>query len=106
MIRSGYTGRFEAEGVTTKDLAQSLTRTLAGELGRVVVDKTGLTGRYDLTLKWTPDTGPPPMLNGEPDTSAPNIVTAIQEQLGLKLESTKAPVEVLVVDQAEMPSDN
>ncbi len=53
-----------------------------------------------------PDDGPPPMLNGAPDTSYPSIFTAVQEQLGLKLESTKAPVTVLVVDHIDMPSDN
>jgi uncharacterized protein (TIGR03435 family) len=104
--RSSGTGHLKAEGVTAADLAQSLTRILANELGRIVVDQTGLAGKYDLTLKWTPDSGPPAMLNGEPDTSAPNIFTAIQEQLGLKLESTKAPVQVLVVDHAELPSEN
>jgi len=104
--RTARTGQLKAEGVTTADLAQSLTRILSTELGRIVIDQTGLTGKYDLTLKWTPDTSPPPMLNGEPDTSAPSIFTAIQEQLGLKLESTKAPASVLVIDHAEMPSLN
>jgi uncharacterized protein (TIGR03435 family) len=104
--RTARTGQLKAEGVTMADLAQSLTRILASELGRVAVDQTGLTGKYDLLLKWTPDTGPPPMLNGEPDTSAPNIFTAIQEQLGLKLEAAKGPVTVLVVDHAEMPAEN
>jgi uncharacterized protein (TIGR03435 family) len=84
---------------------------LAGELsqtlGRPVLDNTGIAGRCDLTLKWTPDDGPPPMLNGAPDPNAPpNIFTAIQEQLGLKLEPTKAPVPVLVIDHADMPSEN
>ena len=73
-------------------------------LGRVVVDKTGLAGRYDITLKWAPD-----------DTSAtasgasngPSIFTAIQEQLGLKLESTSVfPCRSLVIDHLEMPSEN
>jgi uncharacterized protein (TIGR03435 family) len=101
---SSRNGQLKAEGVTMVDLANSLTRTPSTELGRVVIDKTGLTGRFDLTLRWTPDTSRPPMLNGEPDTSAPSIFTAIQEQLGLRLESTKAPVSVLVVDHAELPS--
>jgi uncharacterized protein (TIGR03435 family) len=83
-----------------------LARELALALGRIVVDQTGLDGRYDLSLKWTPDDGPPPMLNGEPDTSAPSLFTAIQEQLGLKLEPTKSAVPVLIVDHVERPSEN
>ena len=81
-------------------------------LDRPVVDQTGLPGRFDFTLTWTPDESqfgglgvkvPPPT----DDASAPpGLFTAIQEQLGLKLESTKAPVEVLVVDRAERPSEN
>jgi uncharacterized protein (TIGR03435 family) len=55
----GRTGQFTAEAVTSADLAHSLTRILANELGRVVIDQTGLSGKYDVTLKWTPDTGPP-----------------------------------------------
>lgn len=96
-------GHLEAQNVTTAGLVNSLTRVLSNELGRIVVDKTNLTGAYDLILNWTPDTGSP---EGETDTSAPSIFTAIQEQLGLKLESVKGPVPVLIVDHAEMPSPN
>jgi uncharacterized protein (TIGR03435 family) len=82
-------------------LAEQLSRTL----GRVVVDKTGLDGRYELTLKWSPDeaaAGP-----GGPSADAgPSIFTAIQEQLGLRLESGKGPIPILVVDHLEKPSEN
>lgn len=70
-------------------------------LDRPVVDETGLPGRYDFTLKWTPDTSPA----SEPD-AAPGIFTAVQEQLGLKLEATKGPADVLVIDHVERPSPN
>src|SRR5262245_8775458 len=81
-------------------------------LDRPVVDKTGLQGRWDFTLRWTPDETqfaglgvrvPPP--SNDPD-APPGLFTAFQEQLGLKLESTKAPVDVLVVDRVEKPSEN
>jgi uncharacterized protein (TIGR03435 family) len=103
---SSGTGNLKAKGITSADLAKMLTQVLSDELGRLVIDRTNLTGKYDLTLKWTPSMGQPPMLNGQPDTSAPDIFTAVQEQLGLKLESTKAPVPVLVIDHAELPSEN
>lgn len=64
--------------------------------GRPVVDRTGLTGRYDFTLTWSPD--------AEPDSDAPSIFTALQEQLGLKLEPATGPVDVLVVDSVERPT--
>lgn len=81
-------------------------------LDRPVVDHTELAGRWDFTLTWTPDefqfgglgvkVPPPPK-----DVAAPpDLFTAFQEQLGLKLESTKAPAEVLVIDHVEKPSDN
>jgi uncharacterized protein (TIGR03435 family) len=101
--RAGY---LNGEGINMEHLANSLTRASSAELGRVVIDKTGLTGKYDLTLRWTPENGHAPLLNGEPDTSAPSLFTAIQEQLGLKLESTKASVSVLVIDHAELPTEN
>jgi uncharacterized protein (TIGR03435 family) len=98
-------GRLKAEGITLEDLAQKLTRSLSDVLGHVVIDKTGLTGRYDLTLKWTADMTTSTTPNSDPN-APPDIFTAIQEQLGLKLESTKAPIPVLVVDHAELPTEN
>jgi uncharacterized protein (TIGR03435 family) len=82
-------------------LAEQLSRTL----GRVVVDKTGLDGRYNLTLKWSPDDAADGPVGGSAD-AGPSIFTAIQEQLGLKLESGRGPVPILVVDQLEKPSEN
>lgn len=84
-----------------------LARELAQSLGRVVLNQTGLTGCYDLTLRWTPDDRPTPMVNGAPDPSAPpGLFTAIEEQLGLKLESTRGPVPVLVIDHVDRPTEN
>jgi len=84
-----------------------LARELASALGRVVVDKTGIDARYDLTLRWMPADRPPPLINGAPDPNPPpDIFTAIQEQLGLKLEPARVPVPVLVIDHIEMPSEN
>jgi uncharacterized protein (TIGR03435 family) len=73
---------------------------LSDVLGRPVVDKTGLAGNYDIDLKWTPDDQ-----QGKPD-AGPTLVTAIEEQLGLKLQAAKAPVNTLVVDHVEKPSEN
>lgn len=86
-----------------------------GETGyRVVIDATGLQGIYDFTLNWTPEDNRAAQNNAagagpagaapQPDSSAPSFFTALQEQLGLKLESRKAPVEVLVIDHVEEPS--
>jgi uncharacterized protein (TIGR03435 family) len=73
-------------------------------VGRKVVDKTGLTGKYDYTLDWTAYEGPAAAAAGsEPDASQPPVFTVVQEQLGLKLESEKGPVEYIVVDHAEKP---
>jgi uncharacterized protein (TIGR03435 family) len=75
-----------------------------------VVDETGLPDRYDFDLKWTPDEGQLSSVPGVEDHHDPNgppgLYTAIQEQLGLKIESKKALVEVLVIDRLEMPSAN
>jgi uncharacterized protein (TIGR03435 family) len=109
-------GRGQLNG--TKVPLKMLVQQLAQQLGRPVVDKTGLTGDYDFTLTWTPQPGeggamfagpggpggpegPPPS-----DPDGPSIFAAIQEQLGLKLESDKGPVEILVLDQVEKPTEN
>ena len=69
---------------------------------RPVVDTTGLPGRYDFTLTWTPSTAPA----GDEAATAPGIFTAVQEQLGLRLQPTKAAADVLVIEHAERPSAN
>jgi uncharacterized protein (TIGR03435 family) len=78
--------------------------------GRTVLDKTGLKGNYDLTLNWAPEENPAVFNTGADttpsDSSGPSIFTALQEQLGLKLESQKAPVEILIIDHVERPSEN
>jgi len=92
-------------------MAQLVT-VLAGRVGRTVVDKTGLTGSFDIDLAWTPDqipTGTPPP--GAPplppiDPNGPSLFTALQEQLGLKLDSTKGQVDVVVIDSVEHPTED
>ena len=80
----------------------ALANQLSSVERRSVIDKTGLTGSYDIDLKWTPDDAP---AGADADTG-PSIFTALQEQLGLKLEAAKGPVETLVVDHAELPAEN
>ena len=86
-------------------------RVLSNVMGRKVLDRTGLSGTYDIQVTFTPDSlaaglpsGVPPPPTG--DAAPPSIVTAMQEQAGLKLESAKAPLEVLVVDHVERPTAN
>jgi uncharacterized protein (TIGR03435 family) len=96
-------GRMVAGGYEMKDVA----RNMAGPAGRFVIDRTGLTGPYDLELTWTPEQAPI-AAPGAPapafDANGPSLFTALQEQLGLKLEATTGPVEVLVIDGAERPA--
>ncbi|HXE62585.1 MAG TPA: TIGR03435 family protein, partial [Bryobacteraceae bacterium] len=90
-----------ARGAAMDALASTLSRQ---GLGRVVLDNTGLTDRYDFKLSWA---GVSMAADANPtDTSGPSLFTAVSEQLGLKLESQKGPVSVLVVDHIEEPSSN
>lgn len=101
-------GVLPGTNATVADLAGVLQGAV---LDRPVVDKTGLSGRYDFLLQWTPDetqfaglgvrVPPPPA-----DATHPGLFTAFQEQLGLKIESTKEPVDVLVIDRIDRPSEN
>src|SRR5262249_44754853 len=93
----------------------TLVNMLQQRVDRPVIDKTGLKGLFEIKLEWTPGAEAPPSpfgpnLNGPPppplDDSAPTIFTAIQEQLGLRLEGARGPVDVIVIDSAEKPSDN
>ncbi len=77
---------------------QAFANGLTAQLQRAVVDRTSLTGRWDFELVFSKQDPPPP------DSDAPALFTAIQEQLGLKLESTRGPFDVLVVDRLERPT--
>jgi len=109
-------GRIESEG-STLDM---LTHALSGPLGHTVIDKTGLIGKYDYTLQWTPDDAAMPMPGGPGggpagasghesnvvEAGGPSLLTAVEEQLGLKIESTKGQVDVIVIDHLDLPSAN
>jgi uncharacterized protein (TIGR03435 family) len=92
-------GRFDATSTSMGDLAKYLSPVL----GRQVVDKTGVSGRFPVHLTFIPDVAAVP---DDPGNHGPSIFTAVQEQLGLKLDSAKGPVEVLVIDHVEHPSEN
>ncbi len=86
---------------------EQLARNLVGGVGRIVVDKTGLAGFYDIDVTFSMDSALTPPPGQEPprvDPAAPSLFTALQEQLGLKLDAQRGPVEVLVIDRAERPS--
>ena len=84
----------------------AFAETLAGQLNKTVIDKTGLVGDYDFHLKWTPEDDSHNATDNGSTDHAPNLFTALQEQLGLKLEPTKGPVTTLVVDHADQPTPN
>lgn len=108
--RMGGFGRIRAGGQTMAQFADAIS----GTAQRVVIDKTGLTGYYDIALNYTPSgdqlpQGPPPP--GAPplppiDPDGPTFFTAIQEQLGLKLDNQRGPVEVVVIDSIDQPTEN
>ena len=88
---------------------QTLAPALGDIVGRPVIDKTGLAGRFDVHLEWTPDPNQGFGNFGAPSPSnpdGPSIFTALQEQLGLRLESEKGPVDMIVIDRVEKPSEN
>jgi bla regulator protein blaR1 len=104
---SSNRGKFKAHEISMEILA----RNFSGILSRPVVDMTGIKGVFDLTLEWSPDEMQSPVKAGgesaEPGApSGPSIFTALQEQLGLKLETQKAPVEMIVIDRIEKPTEN
>ena len=104
-------GHIEADSVPMYVLADVLTR--LNVLGRIVVDKTGLTGNYNFTLRWTPDNLPFPVMSDADglgatakDAVPSSLFIALHEQLGLKLESEKNRVDVIVIDHIDPPSPN
>ena len=105
----GGPGQLIGTSVSLAMLASVLSR----QVGRPVVDRTGVEGSFNITLEYAPEagiTGPAPAGAAPPappaNREAPSIFTALQEQLGLKLEATRAPVDVLVIDKALQPTEN
>lgn len=109
MVRMGR-GQLNADGIGMAAFARMLSQ----NLGREVVDQTGLTGNYAVKLEWTPEPGQgggfgiplPPGALPSVDPNGPTLTTALQEQLGLRLESAKAPVSVIVIDSLTKPTEN
>jgi uncharacterized protein (TIGR03435 family) len=93
-------GQLMAGGMTMSGLAVQLSRTL----NRIVVDRTGLSGGFDFDLQWSPDQGLSEPSGASVPAEGPSIFTALQEQLGLKLEPKRGPVDVLVIDHVERPT--
>jgi uncharacterized protein (TIGR03435 family) len=99
------------QGATAAELASRMSDLGDWSIGRQVFDKTGLTGKYDFSLQWTADmkgAGDSDSDGGQgrAEGSGPSLFTAVQEQLGLKLDSAKEPVECLIIDHAERPTEN
>jgi bla regulator protein blaR1 len=80
----------------------------SGNIDRPILDKTGVAGKFDFVIEWTPELNGPrsPGATFQPDPTGPTFMEALKEQLGLKLDSQKGPVEVVVVDHVEQPSEN
>jgi uncharacterized protein (TIGR03435 family) len=108
-IQNSCSKRFRPGNVTGGGWTmEGFTNTLEPFVSRIVVDKTGLAGGFDITLEWTPESvsaaSDKVAPTSSPATDLPSIFTALQEQLGLRLESTTGPVEVLVIDHVEQPT--
>jgi uncharacterized protein (TIGR03435 family) len=101
LLRFGVGWKLTGLGITMQDLA----RALSFQEMPTLVDKTGYADRFNATLQWTPDavTGSPVPL---PDDAAPSLSTALHEQLGIRLDSARGPVDVLVIDHVERPTEN
>jgi uncharacterized protein (TIGR03435 family) len=110
VVTGGAQGVLEmtAKGMRMDNVAQSLEEVVDDLGGRTIVNKTGLDGQYDFTLKWAPQqtASAPNADSAAAESDAPSIFTALEEQLGLKLVPAKGMVEVVVIDSIERPSAN
>lgn len=97
---AGMTLRYRASGVSSGDLADWLVPYVR----RMVIDRTGLKGAFDVDLSFDPSSGQSPSADSQPQIAAPSVFSALPEQLGLKLEPSTESVDVLVIDHAELPT--
>jgi uncharacterized protein (TIGR03435 family) len=98
--KNGQMLTVSVHGISLADLADGLLVELAG---RTVIDKTGIGGLFDLRIEFTPEQNTPTSTD---DAAGPSIFAALQEQLGLRLESAREPVKLFVIDHVERPSGN
>lgn len=100
--------RVGARNVTLSFFADSMSESPSADLGRPLIDRTGLTGPVDLTLEWTPalQRPLPPDESFRPDPTGPTFQEALRDQLGLRLESQKGTIGVFVIDHVEHPTEN
>lgn len=108
VVTAAGRGTLGLRGCTSSDLARILYGAAKRDLGRKVVDQTELTGRYTVDLHWAPvemstTSTPAPAIT---DAGGPSIFTAVKEQLGLELKPIKGPLDTIVIDRAEMPTEN
>ena len=106
MLQPNHMRRAGSRNTTMEILAGAIPT--FGSVSRVVVNRTGLTGKFDFTIEWMPESNNAALPAGDvpPELAGPTFLEALNEQLGLKLESTKAPTQVLIVDRVERPSAN
>jgi uncharacterized protein (TIGR03435 family) len=95
-------GAFTGQAISMDDLA----RMLSGRTDRQTINKTNLTGKYDVSLRWTPLRTSEGEMTADPDGARASIFPALREQLGLRLEPTQAPFDTIVVEQIDMPTEN
>jgi uncharacterized protein (TIGR03435 family) len=103
LITRSALDHLEMKGCTTQNFVSILTARARFDLNRNVIDQTGLSGRYDFALNWTPED---PATATRLNSDGPSIFSALQQQLGLKLSPTKGMLDTIVVDRIEMPSEN
>ncbi len=106
--KGGGRGVIEMQGCTMAQFASSLGGSARNDLGRKVVDQTGLAGYYTIALHWAPvdTTNPSTTEVSAPQASEPSVFAAVKEQLGFELKPIKGPLDTIVIDHAEMPSEN
>jgi len=95
---------FGSRDATLSAIADSFSA--VGRFNRPVVDQTGLSGKFDFTIEWTPDPSPNPGADAQPEAAGTSFLEAMREQLGLKLTLTKTNLRTFVIDHVEMPSEN
>jgi uncharacterized protein (TIGR03435 family) len=98
--------RVGSGNLTMGQVASSLQAISRGAVDRPVLDQTGLSGKFDLRIEFAPEFNGPPPHQFQPDPTVPTFLEALKEQLGLKLVPQTGPVEVLVIDHVEEPSEN